>query len=48
MKETHGMKYAHIYIYIWQQLIYPVTVSLMKLATIPPRVTQADPRLTYG
>ena len=40
---------THVYIfYIWQRLINPVIVNLMNTATIPPMVTQVDPRLTHG
>ena len=41
--------YTHIYIYRCMAAShYPVKVNSVNMATIPPRVTQFDPRLTHG
>ena len=59
MQDLRGNNFqtTHLYIllflfyaytlYIWQRLTNPVTVHLVNMVTIPPRVTQVDPRMTH-
>ena len=36
------------YMYLWQRLINPVTVYFPKMAIVPVRMTQLDPRLAHS